>query len=99
MMGLYFDRRKQIQRVRIHNSGVLNRRRGCSKIKDWTAFFESAWLLCRRTLRSDRFCLHAFRGHIAIKGSIGATLMTITRWHLTYRSRLTEKDTKMDEYR
>jgi hypothetical protein len=83
-------RRKQIQRVWIHNSDVLDRRRGCSKIGDWTAFLRSGWLLCRLALRSDRIRLHAFWGHIVINGSVGVTLMTITKWYLICWSRLTE---------
>src|SRR5204863_3781939 len=99
MNGPYFNGRKQIQRVRIHNSSVLDRRRVCNKIRDWAAFLWSSWLLCWLTPRSDGLCLDAFRGPIAIKRSLGATLMTIARWHVAFQSRLIEIDTKIDEYK
>ena len=87
--------------VWIHNPDVLNRRRNCSKIKDWVIFIESDWLICRLMLRSDMFHLDMFWGFIIIKvqGECWSDVYKIMRWYLVCRSHLIEKDIKIDEYR
>ena len=45
------------------------------------------------------FALTRFGDPSPSRGGFGATFLTITRWHRTRRSRLIEKDRKVDEYR